>query len=51
MSNPIQQAKDALGGRLRELRKDANLSGRALASATAMHFTKVSRRARQAEPF
>jgi transcriptional regulator with XRE-family HTH domain len=43
MTNPIQQAKEALGGRLRELRKDASLSGRALATATAMHFTKVSR--------
>jgi transcriptional regulator with XRE-family HTH domain len=43
VSSQVQQAKEAFGVRLREIRKDANLSGRALATATGMHFTKVSR--------
>ncbi len=43
MTTPVQQAREALGARLREMRKDARLSGRALASALAWHFTKVSK--------
>ena len=43
MSSQVQQAKEAFGGRLREIRKDAGLSGRQLAAATGLHFTKVSR--------
>lgn len=43
MSSQVQQAKQAFGARLREMRKDANLTGRALAAATGMHVTKVSR--------
>jgi transcriptional regulator with XRE-family HTH domain len=43
MSSQVQQAKQAFGARLREIRKDANLTGRALAAATGMHVTKVSR--------
>jgi transcriptional regulator with XRE-family HTH domain len=43
MSSRVQRAKEDFGAGLRELRKDANLSGRALAAATGMHFTKISR--------
>lgn len=43
MSGPIQQAKEAFGARLRDIRKDAGLTGRALAQRTGWHFTKVSR--------
>jgi transcriptional regulator with XRE-family HTH domain len=42
-SSSAKQAREALGARLRELRKDASLSGRALAAATAQHFTRVSK--------
>jgi transcriptional regulator with XRE-family HTH domain len=38
-----RQAQEALGVRLRELRKDAGLTGRALAAATGQHFTRVSK--------
>lgn len=43
MSSQVEQAKQAFGVRLREIRKDANLSGRALAELAGIHFTKVSR--------
>ncbi|MDQ2814293.1 MAG: helix-turn-helix transcriptional regulator [Actinomycetota bacterium] len=43
MTTPVQQAREALGARLREIRKDAALSGRALAAALGWHFTKVSK--------
>lgn len=43
MSDHVRRAKEAFGSRLREIRKDAMLSGRELAAATGMHFTKVSR--------
>lgn len=43
MTTPVRQAREALGARLRELRKDARLSGRALAAAVGWHFTKVSK--------
>ncbi|UGT59017.1 helix-turn-helix domain-containing protein [Nocardia asteroides] len=42
-SSSAEQARTALGARLRELRKDAGLSGRALAVATDQHFTRVSK--------
>jgi transcriptional regulator with XRE-family HTH domain len=42
-SSSAKQAQKALGGRLREIRKDAGLSGRALAAATGQHFTRVSK--------
>jgi transcriptional regulator with XRE-family HTH domain len=42
-SNPARQAREALGIRLREIRKDAGLTGRALAGLTGWHFTKVSK--------
>jgi len=43
LTTPVQQAREALGARLREIRKDANLTGRALASVMGWHFTKVSK--------
>jgi transcriptional regulator with XRE-family HTH domain len=42
-SSSARQAQEALGARLREIRKDAGLSGRALAAATGQHFTRVSK--------
>jgi transcriptional regulator with XRE-family HTH domain len=42
-SSAARQAQEALGARLRELRKDAGLSGRALAAVTGQHFTRVSK--------
>jgi transcriptional regulator with XRE-family HTH domain len=42
-TTPVKQAREALGARLREIRKDANLTGRALARACGWHFTKVSK--------
>jgi transcriptional regulator with XRE-family HTH domain len=43
LTGTTQDAKEALGNRLREIRKDAGLSGRALAALTGWHFTKVSK--------
>lgn len=43
MSSQVEQAKEAFGARLREIRRDASLSGRELAALTGLHFTKVSR--------
>ncbi|WP_424232339.1 helix-turn-helix domain-containing protein [Actinophytocola sp.] len=43
LSSPAQQAREALGARLREIRKGAGLTGRALAVGIGCHFTKVSR--------
>lgn len=42
-SSPARQAQEALGGRLRELRKDAGLTARALATLTGQHYTRVSK--------
>lgn len=42
-SSSAKQAREALGARLRELRKDAGLTARALAAATSQHFTRVSK--------
>jgi transcriptional regulator with XRE-family HTH domain len=42
-SSAARQAQQALGVRLREIRKDAGLTGRALAAATGQHFTRVSK--------
>lgn len=42
-SSSAKQAREALGVRLRELRKDAGLSARAVAVATGQHFTRVSK--------
>jgi transcriptional regulator with XRE-family HTH domain len=43
VSGQAQQAREALGARLRELRLDAGLSARALAELAGWHFTKVSK--------
>jgi transcriptional regulator with XRE-family HTH domain len=42
-SSAARQLLEELGTRLRDLRKDAGLSGRALAAATGQHFTRVSK--------
>jgi transcriptional regulator with XRE-family HTH domain len=42
-TSPVQQARQALGVRLRELRTEANLTGRALAASCGWHFTKISK--------
>ncbi|MGB7798922.1 MAG: helix-turn-helix transcriptional regulator [Pseudonocardiaceae bacterium] len=42
-TSPAQQAREALGVRLREIRKEAGLTGRALAVSVGRHFTKISR--------
>jgi transcriptional regulator with XRE-family HTH domain len=42
-SSSAREAQRALGSRLREIRKDAGLSGRELAAATGQHFTRVSK--------
>ncbi|MFD3565561.1 helix-turn-helix domain-containing protein [Streptomyces sp. NPDC058686] len=39
----VQQAKSELGSRLRLMRKDAGLTGRALAAAAGWHESKSSR--------
>lgn len=43
MSNTVHQAKEALGGRLRDLRKDAGLTGRQLALLAGWQSSKVSK--------
>ena len=42
-ASPAQQAREALGLRLREIRKEAGITGRALALSIGCHFTKISR--------
>lgn len=42
-ASSAKQAQEALGVRLRELRKDASLTARALAAATGQHYTRVSK--------
>ncbi|WP_030755255.1 helix-turn-helix domain-containing protein [Streptomyces sp. NRRL F-5135] len=42
-SSSVQQARQALAGRLRELYRDAGLDGKALAEACGWHPSKVSR--------
>lgn len=43
MTNEVQQAREALGYRLRDIRMDARVSGRQLAALAGWHFTKVSK--------
>jgi transcriptional regulator with XRE-family HTH domain len=43
VANDVQQAREALGYRLKDIRKDARVSGRALAVLADWHFTKVSK--------
>lgn len=42
-SSSAKEAQEALGVRLRELRKDAGLTARQLAESTAQHYTRVSK--------
>src|SRR5215472_18844456 len=42
-SSSARRAQEALGARMREIRLDAGLSARDLASATGQHFTRVSK--------
>jgi transcriptional regulator with XRE-family HTH domain len=42
-SSSARDAQRALGARLREVRKDAGLTARALAAATGQHYTRVSK--------
>lgn len=42
-TTPVKQARQALGARLREIRTEANLTGRALAAVCEWHFTKISK--------
>lgn len=42
-SSAARQAREALGSRLREIRRDAGLSARDLAAATGQHFTRISK--------
>lgn len=42
-SSSAKQAQQTLGIRLRDLRKDAGLTGRELAAATGQHYTRVSK--------
>lgn len=43
MTTPAQQAREALGLRLRDLRRDAGLTGRELAAAAGWYDSKVSK--------
>jgi transcriptional regulator with XRE-family HTH domain len=43
VTNEVQQAREALGYRLRDIRLDARLSGRQLAALAGWHFTKISK--------
>jgi transcriptional regulator with XRE-family HTH domain len=42
-TSPAKHAREALGIRLREVRKEAGLTGRALAVGIGCHYTKISR--------
>jgi transcriptional regulator with XRE-family HTH domain len=42
-SSPAQAAREAFGSRLRGLREDAGLTGRALAAAAGWHASKISK--------
>jgi transcriptional regulator with XRE-family HTH domain len=42
-SSSAKQAQEAFSARLRDLRKNAGLSGRELAAVTGQHFTRVSK--------
>ncbi|MFE2999788.1 helix-turn-helix domain-containing protein [Nocardia sp. NPDC059246] len=42
-SSSAQEARRALGARLRDIRRDAGLSARRLADATQQHYTRVSK--------
>ncbi len=43
MVSQVKQAREALANRLKEIRRDADLTGRQLAALSGWHFTKVSK--------
>jgi transcriptional regulator with XRE-family HTH domain len=43
LSNQVQQAREALANRLKEIRRDASLTGRQLAVLAGWHYTKISK--------
>jgi transcriptional regulator with XRE-family HTH domain len=43
LTNPPDQARQALGARLREIRREARLTARALSSTSGLHYTKISK--------
>jgi transcriptional regulator with XRE-family HTH domain len=43
VTNEIQQARDVLGWRLRDIRRDARVTGRQLAALAGWHYTKISK--------
>jgi transcriptional regulator with XRE-family HTH domain len=43
MANEVQRAREALGYRLGDIRRDARVSGRQLAALAGWHFTKISK--------
>jgi transcriptional regulator with XRE-family HTH domain len=43
LTTPTHQAREALGAHLREIRKDARLTGKTLAERCGWHFTKISK--------
>ncbi|HEY7145478.1 MAG TPA: helix-turn-helix transcriptional regulator [Streptosporangiaceae bacterium] len=43
MASQVQQAREALANRLKEIRKDEGLTGRQLAALSGWHFTKISK--------
>jgi transcriptional regulator with XRE-family HTH domain len=43
VANEVEQARQLLGDRLRDIRKDARVSGRELGTLTGWHFTKISK--------
>jgi transcriptional regulator with XRE-family HTH domain len=43
LASQVQQARESLGNRLKEIRQDADLAGRQLAALSGWHFTKISK--------
>lgn len=43
MSSQVQHAREALANRLKEIRRDASLTGRQLAALAGWHYTKISK--------
>lgn len=43
MTNTVHQAREALGHRLRDIRKDAGLTGRRMAALAGWHSSKISK--------
>jgi transcriptional regulator with XRE-family HTH domain len=43
VANEVEQARQILGGRLRDIRMEARVSGRQLGALAGWHFTKISK--------